>query len=163
LRKKFTHLLYNFDFCQATEVSNHKNAPEVKPRDAAKPKNVTEIKQMKRFKPNNESIPSVKASAPVKPFIGTLPTKPNGTVHVRVVNGTKPAVKPSEPVRTVNGNVPVFKLPELVHQFNRSIIAKHSKPVRPVIGTGPVIKPIKGIVSPDWKGLQMISLDRFEV
>jgi hypothetical protein len=22
---------------------------------------------------------------------------------------------------------------------------------------------IKGIVSPDWKGLQMISLDRFEV
>jgi hypothetical protein len=23
--------------------------------------------------------------------------------------------------------------------------------------------PIKGIVSPDWKGLQMISLDRFEV
>jgi hypothetical protein len=23
--------------------------------------------------------------------------------------------------------------------------------------------PLKGIVSPDWKGLQMISLDRFEV
>jgi hypothetical protein len=24
-------------------------------------------------------------------------------------------------------------------------------------------KNIKGIVSPDWKGLQMVSLDRFEV
>jgi hypothetical protein len=24
-------------------------------------------------------------------------------------------------------------------------------------------KPLKGIVSPDWKGLQMVSLDRFEV
>jgi hypothetical protein len=23
--------------------------------------------------------------------------------------------------------------------------------------------PFKGIVSPDWKGLQMVSLDRFEV
>jgi co-chaperonin GroES (HSP10) len=24
-------------------------------------------------------------------------------------------------------------------------------------------KSVKGIVSPDWKGLQMVSLDRFEV
>jgi hypothetical protein len=28
---------------------------------------------------------------------------------------------------------------------------------------GPISKFVKGIVSPDWKGLQMVSLDRFEV
>jgi hypothetical protein len=27
----------------------------------------------------------------------------------------------------------------------------------------PTIIALKGIVSPDWKGLQMVSLDRFEV
>jgi hypothetical protein len=32
-----------------------------------------------------------------------------------------------------------------------------------VLALAIVTFPFKGIVSPDWKGLQMISLDRFEV
>jgi hypothetical protein len=38
---------------------------------------------------------------------------------------------------------------------------------RPFLSTNPALTVpetnIKGIVSPDWKGLQMVSLDRFEV
>jgi hypothetical protein len=36
----------------------------------------------------------------------------------------------------------------------------HPNPAQPL---GALSAALKGIVSPDWKGLQMVSLDRFEV
>jgi hypothetical protein len=39
----------------------------------------------------------------------------------------------------------------------------HKKQQRAFIEAAVLASNLKGIVSPDWKGLQMFSLDRFEV